>query len=59
MGQIYICDLCKKPLSEKDHHKYRVKRRDASLADSWWTEIDVHDECVDKVLKEVLKQEAE
>ena len=56
MGQIYICDLCKKPLADKPNHKYRIKRLDVLWDERFWTELDVHDECMEKLLDAVEKE---
>ena len=56
MGRIYICDLCKKPLADKPSHKYRFERLNNVWFEGFWTELDVHDECVEKLLDTVEKE---
>ena len=50
MAYVQICDLCGKPLFDKPHNEYRVKRRWYSFMECGWEKIDVHDECVKELL---------
>lgn len=50
MGYRRICDLCGKPLDYRSR-VFKVKEY-KSFRDSWWWErIDVHDDCLEKLLK--------
>ena len=55
---VMLCDLCGKPIDEGRRH-FKVKERRFSWGDSWWEEIDVHDECVKKLLEGVKQKEAD
>ena len=59
MGMMYVCDLCKQPLIDKPNHKYRVKRLDCRWGESYWVDLDVHDECVYKVIAAVRKEKGD
>lgn len=55
MGYKLICDLCGKPLGYKSRI-FKVKEYKGLLDLGRWESIDVHDECLEKLLK--AKREA-
>lgn len=51
--EVYTCDICGKPIDfECISSHYKVKR---NWYDLMWYKIDVHDECVEELLKAVRK----
>lgn len=57
---VMLCDLCGKPIDEGRRH-FKVKERKFSWYESWWCweNIDVHDECVKKLLEAVAEEKDE
>lgn len=55
---IACCDLCGKPINEAGRH-FKIKERKFSWHESWWENIDVHDECVKKLLEAVAEEKDE
>lgn len=55
MAMQMICDLCGKPIigSSKNPRCFTVRELTASLHKRSWQDIDVHDECVRKLLNAV------
>lgn len=55
MGYKLVCDLCGKPLDYKSRN-FKVKELKCLRDMCWWERIDVHDECLKKLLE--AKREA-
>ena len=56
MSYIAVCDLCGKPLKDGlSSARFKVKKLNASWDEHWWQKIDVHEECVQKLLNGVHK----
>ena len=53
MGNVLVCDLCKKPLLGQRMSRYKVKERCASFDYAYWKNIDVHDKCMETLLKAI------
>ena len=55
MAMQMLCDLCGKPIigSSGNPRCFKVKELTASWHERWWQYIDVHDECVRKLLNAV------
>ena len=55
MGYKLVCDLCRKPLDYKSR-TFKIKELKCLREWCWWERIDVHDECLKKLLE--AKREA-
>lgn len=58
MAMQMMCDLCGKPIigSARNPRCFKVKELTTSWHEQWWQYIDVHDECVRKLLNAVDDQ---
>lgn len=56
MGYMRICDLCGEPLRSIGR-TFKIKERKHSFHESWWTEIECHDECVKSLMKAVKEEQ--
>ena len=60
MATIKLCDLCGKPLDKAANTKYKVKREWESWpCDRGWETIEVHDECVFRLLSAVKEKKGD
>lgn len=54
MSKVEVCDICgKRLLNGTGISRYKVKKKYSLWTEEWWTRIDAHDLCVEKVLDSV------
>lgn len=59
MALVAICDLCGKPLAAEEARVFKVKELRVSWHERYWESIDVHNECMLKLLNGVRAERPE
>ena len=54
-----ICDLCGKPIETTEYSQFKIKKRVRSWHEAWWAKIEVHDKCVEALMKAVQERKGE
>lgn len=53
MARIAICDLCGKPIDTDEPRIFKIKELKVSWHERYWEEIDAHNDCILKLLRNV------